>query len=108
MTFVRVLRRLSLVEGISTLVLFGIAMPLKYFAGYPLAVTVAGSVHGFLFTVLVAMFVLAIWKVPLPPKLAALGIVAAVFPGGPFLFDRQLARLDATGPSPRGAGRGSG
>ena len=35
---VAVLRRLSLVEGISTLVLFLVAMPLKYFMGYPMAV----------------------------------------------------------------------
>jgi len=93
-TFVRALRQLAIVEGISTLVLFGIAMPLKYFAGMPLAVRIVGSLHGALFVALVLMLLLAIRKVPISPALAAAGIVAAVFPGGPFLLDRHLARLD--------------
>ncbi len=81
-------------EGISTLVLFGIAMPLKYFAGMPAAVRGAGMIHGILFIALVLMFLLAIRRVPLSPTLAAAGIVAAVLPGGPFLFDRRLAPLE--------------
>ncbi len=94
MTFVRSLRRLAVIEGISTLVLFGVAMPLKYFAGMPLAVRVVGSIHGFLFVALVLMLLLAIRKVPISPALAAAGIAAAVIPGGPFLLDRRLARLE--------------
>ena len=92
--FLRRLRRLSLIEGLSTLVLFGIAMPLKYLGGMPLAVTVAGSVHGFLFVALVGMFALAIRRVPLPLGMAALGAAAAVLPFGPFLFDPRLKRLE--------------
>jgi integral membrane protein len=95
-TFVRALRHLAIVEGVSTLVLFGIAMPLKYFAGMPLAVRIVGSLHGALFVALVVMLLLAIRKVPISPTLAAAGIVAAVFPGGPFLLDRHLARFDAS------------
>jgi integral membrane protein len=94
-TFVRALRQLALIEGISTLVLFGIAMPLKYFAGMPLAVRIVGSIHGALFTALVVMLLVAIRKVPISPTLAAAGILAAVIPGGPFLLDRHLARFDA-------------
>ena len=94
MSFLRALRRLSIVEGISTLVLFGIAMPLKYFAGMPMAVRVVGSLHGALFVALVVMLLLAIRKVPLSPVTAALGMVAAVVPGGPFWFDRRLAKLE--------------
>ncbi|HEX8618940.1 MAG TPA: DUF3817 domain-containing protein [Thermoanaerobaculia bacterium] len=94
-TFVRALRHLAVVEGISTLVLFGIAMPLKYFAGIPMAVRVVGSVHGALFVALVIMLLVAIRKVPISFALAAAGIAAAVVPGGPFLLDRRLSRLDA-------------
>ncbi len=94
MTFLRALRHLAIAEGISTLVLFGIAMPLKYFAGMPMAVTIVGSIHGFLFVVLVAMLLLAIRKVPISMKMAAAGIAAAVIPGGPFVLDRKLARID--------------
>ena len=90
----RALRQLALVEGISTLILFLVAMPLKYLAGMPLAVTIAGSIHGFLFVALVLMLFVAIWKVPISPRLAAVGVAAAIVPGGPFLLERRLARLD--------------
>src|SRR5438552_3773981 len=52
-----ILRRLRLVgytEGVSFLVLLGIAMPLKYFAGMPLAVTIVGAIHGLLWILYVA------------------------------------------------------
>ena len=94
MTFLRALRHLAIAEGISTLILFGIAMPLKYMAGMPMAVTIVGSIHGFLFVVLVAMLLLAIRKVPISMRMAAAGIAAAVIPGGPFVLDRKLARID--------------
>lgn len=94
-TFVRALRHLAIIEGLSTLVLFGIAMPLKYFAGIPLAVRIVGSLHGALFVALVLMLLLAIRKVPISSALAAAGIAAAIVPGGPFLLDRHLARFDA-------------
>lgn len=97
MTFLRALRRLSIVEGISTLILFGIAMPLKYFADMPMAVRIAGSIHGALFVALVLMLLLAIRRVPISPAVAFAGMLAAVFPGGPFLFDRRLAAYDHAG-----------
>ena len=92
--FLRRLRLLSIVEGTSTLVLFGIAMPLKYLANMPLAVRIVGSVHGVLFVCLAIVFLLAIRRVPISTKLAAGGIVAAVLPFGPFVFDRWLGELD--------------
>lgn len=40
------LRTMGFIEGMSLLVLLFIAMPLKYWAHHPLAVTIAGSIHG--------------------------------------------------------------
>ena len=91
--FLHRLRVLGTVEGISTLVLFGIAMPLKYLAGVPMAVTVVGSAHGVLFLALVTMFLLGTRRIPISKGLAAAGIVAAVVPFGPFIMDRRLGRL---------------
>lgn len=48
-------RKIAFAEGVSFLVLLFIAMPLKYFAGMPMAVTIVGSAHGILF---VAFFIL--------------------------------------------------
>lgn len=71
-------------------------MPLKYFADMPLAVRIVGSLHGALFVALVLMLIVAIRKVPISPALAAAGIAAAIVPGGPFLLDRRLARVEDT------------
>lgn len=92
-TFLQRLRWLGMIEGISTLVLFGIAMPLKYFADMPMAVRIAGSIHGALFLALVLMFLVGTRKIPIPRRLAAAGIVGAVFPFGPFVVDRWLEKV---------------
>ena len=42
-------RVIAVLEGVSFLVLLGIAMPLKYYAALPSAVRVGGSLHGLLF-----------------------------------------------------------
>ena len=94
-SFLRRLRTLGLIEGISTLMLFGVAMPMKYVAGIPIAVTIAGSIHGLLFVALGSMFILATKKVPISRRMASLGIAAAIFPFGPFIMDASLRRLAA-------------
>lgn len=92
------LRLLGLIEGVSTLVLFGIAMPMKYFGDTPRAVAIAGPVHGALFVALVGMFVWAVRRVPIPWGLALGGIFGAVVPGGPFVVDRWLRKLAPSAP----------
>jgi integral membrane protein len=92
-SFLKQLRMLSLIEGTSTLLLFGIAMPLKYLAGLPLAVTIMGTIHGALFVALAAMFALGVSRIPIPAELAAKGVAAAIVPFGPFVLDRRLRQL---------------
>jgi integral membrane protein len=95
--FLRRLRVLGAIEGVSTLVLFFIAMPLKYLAGMPMAVTVAGMVHGLLFLGLCSTFVAGVNAIPISRATAIRGIVAAVLPFGPFVMDRTLRALDTGG-----------
>ena len=45
----------AIAEGISFLILLGIAMPLKYLAKIPIAVTIAGSIHGLLFITFIVL-----------------------------------------------------
>jgi len=52
-------RLISFIEGISFLILVFIAMPLKYFAGIPLAVKIVGMSHGILFILFVLALVMA-------------------------------------------------
>ena len=92
-TFLNRLRALSIVEGISTIVLFFVAMPLKYVYDMPLAVTIVGSVHGGLFVALVVMFLLGRQRVPLSNGLTAAGILGAIVPFGPFVVERRLREI---------------
>jgi integral membrane protein len=91
--FLGKLRHLGTIEGVSTLVLFGIAMPLKYLAGMPMAVTIVGSIHGLLFIALVLTFLVGLGRIPLPGGLVAAGIAGAVVPFGPFIVDRWLREV---------------
>jgi len=97
--FLRWLIVMGLVEGTSTLVLFFVAMPLKYWGDMPMAVTISGPVHGLLFLGLVAMFIIGRTVVPLKTNLMVWGIIGAIIPFGPFIVDVPLMgmlRRDAT------------
>jgi len=54
----RIFQQVALWEAISTVFLFFVAMPLKYFAGVPEAVKVAGSIHGFLVVLFVILLIM--------------------------------------------------
>ena len=89
------LRLVGLLEGLSFLLLLGVAMPLKYVWGMPEAVRAVGSLHGALF-VLYALAVVHVWmtrKWPIDRALVAM--IAAVVPFGPFVFERSLRREEA-------------
>ncbi len=85
-------RRIAFAEGVSFLVLLGIAMPLKYFANMPKAVSVVGMIHGILF---VAFMILA-WE-----TMSALNrkfgwfmkaFFASIIPFGTFVLDKELKK----------------
>lgn len=86
----KTLRATGLLEGASLLILLGVAMPLKYAYGLPLAVKYVGWVHGVLFIGYVAMLAASAAEYGWPAKKTALGFVAAVVPFGTFYFDRFL------------------
>lgn len=91
---VRRLRHIGLVEGVSFLVLLGIAMPLKYFAGQPLAVKIFGWIHGVLFVLFCAALVPARRTAGWGFRTTALVLLAALLPFGPFVIDRRLKRYE--------------
>lgn len=91
--FLKLLIIACFVEGLSTLVLFGVAMPMKYVAGQPEWVSVVGSLHGLLFIVAVAMFLIGRTVVPLTGRMTILGLVGAVLPFVFLYVDALLLRL---------------
>jgi integral membrane protein len=86
------LRGVGYLEGLSFLILLGIAMPLKYFADLPDAVAVVGMAHGVLFVLYLAVIAYALIVRHLTLKNAVLAVAAAFLPFGPFLLDRRLRR----------------
>ncbi len=89
------LRLVGWLEGISFLVLLGVAMPLKYAAGKPMAVKVAGWIHGALFVLLCAVLLAVMRRRRWPLGRGALVFAAALLPFGPFLVDRRIARYES-------------
>lgn len=82
-------RRIAQWEGYSYIALLGIAMPLKYFAGGPMAVTIVGSIHGFLF---VAMGILALdvkQEAKHPFSWLITAFLASIVPFGTFYWDKK-------------------
>jgi len=84
------LRLASILDGISYLILLGIAMPLKYLADMPLAVRLVGSLHGFLFLTLCACLLEVLVRKRLSVGWCVIVSVCALFPFAPFFLDRKL------------------
>jgi integral membrane protein len=88
------LRLIGLIEGLSYLILLGIAMPLKYMADIPMAVTIVGGIHGLFFV----LFIFALAHVYFTYRLSfwfGLGsVVASLIPFGTFVLDKRLKYIE--------------
>jgi integral membrane protein len=84
------LRSIAMIEGISFLLLLGIAMPLKYLADFPTPVKVVGWIHGLFFV----LYLLALADVSRKRQWSRAQIVwalvASVVPFGTFVLDARL------------------
>jgi len=84
------LRLASVLDGISYLILLGIAMPLKYMAGEPLAVKIVGMAHGVLFIALCACLFEVLVRKKLSFRWCVIVFLCAIMPFAPFFLDRKL------------------
>ncbi len=96
---VTLVRRTALAEAVSYLVLLGIAMPLKYLAGQPLAVRVAGMAHGLLFILLCWALWRAHAKAGWSWARCALVLFVSLLPVVPFFFDRRIRQWETEAPA---------
>jgi integral membrane protein len=76
-------------EGVSFLVLLLLAMPLKYVAHWPVLVQIMGPVHGALFLAYCAAVFMLGANADWSAKKQGLALIAAVLPGGTFVFERK-------------------
>lgn len=74
----------ALLEGSTLLVLIGIAVPLKYLAAYPLAVSVIGPIHGMVFLLYLWMLTSVAAGDGWRTRDIGLALLAALIPFGAF------------------------
>jgi integral membrane protein len=88
-------RKIALAEGVSFLVLLFIAMPMKYLASLPMAVTIVGGLHGILFIA----FLIMVWEVKnefnKERAWVAKALIASVLPFGTIVMDKEWRKEEA-------------
>jgi integral membrane protein len=94
-------RAVGFVEGISALILFFVAMPLKYLSGIPATgksvVFWVGLIHGILFVSYAAVTFIAWGRRHLTGRLVGLAAIASIVPFGPFVIDGKLKAHEDAG-----------
>jgi len=81
---------ISTLEGISFLVLLGIAMPLKYIWDMPQMVQMVGMAHGILFVLYVMGAIYMFKKLEWTVSQLFIAILCSVLPFGPFYVERKF------------------
>jgi integral membrane protein len=88
------LRLIAFLEGVSFLVLLGIAMPLKYYAGMPLAVKTVGMAHGILFV----LFGFSLIEVKISNRWSLtktfIAFLSSLLPFGTFVLDARVLKKE--------------
>lgn len=91
---VKVLRVFGLLEGLSCLALFGVAMPMKYFFDNPSLIFYTGMTHGVLFLSFLLILLITCHVQKWSLGVFGLGFIAALIPFGTFVFDHKIKNLD--------------
>lgn len=79
-------------EGISFLLLLGLAMPLRHYLQINEPVRYIGMAHGVLFIGYLVVLLSTASKIKLPLWAMPGGVISALLPFGPFIFDHFLKR----------------
>jgi|SRR5690554_3600338 len=82
--------KISLLEGLSLLLLLFVAMPLKYLLGMAQVVSIVGMVHGILFLIYLAFSLIAAHKAKWSLFFYLWALLCAVIPFGFIALNRHL------------------
>ena len=89
----RTFRTIAVLEGLSYVLLLGVAMPLKYVWGMPMAVKIVGWAHGMLFIAYLVSGHLTASRLAWKPKFRAWALMASLIPLAAFVLERQMAQM---------------
>ena len=90
---IKTLRILGNIEGISYLLLLGVAMPMKYYFDMPTAVKITGMAHGVLFVAYCLLLAVCMKKFAWTLKFGVYLFIATLIPFGTFVTDRKIKIL---------------
>ena len=88
------LRRICFIEGLSCILLFFVAMPVKYLLDEPRLVSVVGMIHGLLWVALVFAIYVENSQEKLSVKQSLIVLTMSTFPLGMFWVDRHLLDIE--------------
>ncbi len=80
----------GIVEGYSYLLLFFVAMPLKYFADMPQYVKIVGMIHGVLVVLYLVLLIQMYFQVKLSMKNSIYAFLLSLIPFGTFFLKRVI------------------
>ena len=85
-------RVISLLEGVSFLLLLFIATPIKYYSGNDSFVKMLGMPHGILFLIYVIFTIMLKYELKWKSKTFLIILGASVFPFGTFYVDKKYLK----------------
>ena len=92
LTLLNGFRIIALLEGVSYILLLGIATPIKYFAGDDTYVGLLGMPHGILFIAYIALAILIAKELKWDNKTLAIVLLASIIPFGTFYIERKYLK----------------
>ena len=88
----KIFRITAILEGISYILLFGLTMPLKYWAGIGEPNKIVGMAHGILFILFVVLAAVICWTKKWSIKKYILFFIASLLPFGTFYADKKYLK----------------
>ena len=88
----KIFRIVSILEGVSYLLLLFIATPVKYLLGNESYVKMLGMPHGLLFIAYVILAIMLKYELKWKPKKFIIILAASVIPFGTFYIDKKYFR----------------
>lgn len=86
---VKFFRIISTLEGISLLLLFFVAMPMKYMFENDVLISPVGMAHGILFTLYVFIAIVVTFELKWNAKTIAIVLLCSIIPFGTFYMEKK-------------------